>query len=95
MTRTKLQLRVIGATRSAGATEEIIALVEFAFGACTTGRPGRPRKRHNRRGSSQPSPTALQALAVSASSISSDRRSQVAAAGYLRSLSCANLGAFV
>jgi hypothetical protein len=44
MTRTKLQLEVIGALRSAGATEEIIGLVQSAFGACTKGRPGRPRK---------------------------------------------------
>jgi hypothetical protein len=48
LTCTKLQLEVIGALRSAGATEEIIGLVQFAFGACTKGRPGRPRKYKNR-----------------------------------------------
>jgi hypothetical protein len=42
MTRNKLQLQVIGSLRSAGASEEIIALVQSCFGSCT--KPGRPRK---------------------------------------------------
>jgi hypothetical protein len=47
MSRLKLQLQVIEALRSTGATEEIVVLVQSCFEACL--KPtGRPRKHANR-----------------------------------------------
>ena len=49
MARLSLQLRVGKALASAGATEEILALVNSAFEACLTPKPnGRPRQYANR-----------------------------------------------